>query len=266
MKKMTYLLAALLFTLSLQARVVVVSDIDDTLKTANSVGKIGKLYHFLRKQIYPHSRDLFVELNHYYRSQNEAVDFYYVSAAPDAIFAQEKWLDKNGFPAGPTFLRHLGDPKAYDFKYKTIEKFLKKYQDDGEAITVYFFGDNADQDHNVYHDLTQNLKLDSHIFIRDVKAEASGFDGIPMRRVENIEYFFSERELSDSPTLAFLSPVWEASVQLDYVKQELIPNYTFATLKRTYRNIEGCKIYSFRCRSDAKERAEMAWEDYYSRY
>lgn len=267
MNKWICSLVALLISLSVSARVVVVSDFDDTLKKANSAGRIDrKLYHFFRKKVYDHSRDLFVELKDYHTYLGDEVDFFYVSAAPDFAFNQQKWIMKHGFPHGETFLRKPGDGETYKFKYKTIEAILKRYLDKGEHLTVYFFGDNSEADHDVYNDLTKNLNLTAYTFIRDVRGTASGFEDLPMRRLDGLYYFFSEREWSEMAPLGFLSPNWHAATHLDYVKRDLVPNYTFVTLKTAYRKLEGCNFLEFSCRKDARERAEVAWDEYHSRY
>ncbi|GAB4016758.1 MAG: hypothetical protein Fur0010_16770 [Bdellovibrio sp.] len=261
------LVSLFLFSVTANARVVVISDFDDTLKQANSAGRIDrKLYHFFRKKVYEHSRDLFVELKDYYEFMGENVDFFYVSAAPDAVFNQEKWIEKHGFPMGETFLRKPGDGKTYDFKFKTIERILKKYIDKNERLVVFMFGDNSEADHDVYNDLTKKYGLKSFIFIRDVKGTASGFEDLPMQRLEGINYFFSEREFESIPVLSFLSPNWHAYTELDYLNRTIVPKYTLVTLKTAYRKLEGCKFLSFSCRRDARARAEDAWEEYHTRY
>ena len=57
-----------LFSLNIaKARVVVISDFDDTIKQANSKGSfLASSYHFLRKKPYLQMRDLFKELKKHY--------------------------------------------------------------------------------------------------------------------------------------------------------------------------------------------------------
>ncbi|MDD4973489.1 MAG: hypothetical protein PHY93_04020, partial [Bacteriovorax sp.] len=73
-----------LFSYSFQAfsKTIVISDIDDTLKKANSMGKAqGQAYHFLKKIPYIEMRDLFNEIKNNEKAKSETIAFYYVSAA-----------------------------------------------------------------------------------------------------------------------------------------------------------------------------------------
>lgn len=101
-----------LSTQVIHSKVYVISDIDDTVKKANSAnGGVGQAYHFFRKKIYPEMRDLFNELEVIYEKLGEEVEFHYVSAAPDILFNQDKWLNKNNFPKGQAILRRPGEDR-----------------------------------------------------------------------------------------------------------------------------------------------------------
>ena len=92
------ILSFCLFSYSLQlfAKTVVISDIDDTLKKANSMGKAPEqIYHFLKKVPYLEMRDLFNEIKTNARAENEAIEFYYVSAAQRLTFNPDKWINKH---------------------------------------------------------------------------------------------------------------------------------------------------------------------------
>jgi hypothetical protein len=259
------LLFSVLLSSATLAKVYVISDIDDTIKKANSAGKpIPLVYHFLRKKIYPEMRDLFNELQGVYEKLGEEVEFIYVSAAPDFTFAQEKWIEKHNFPLGDTYLKQLDSPKTYEYKTQTITKVLK----DAEVTdTIYFFGDNSSKDPIVYTEVSKKLGLvNSFIFIRDVSTEATYWnEDLPIVHVEGASYFFSERELIGMEGLFFISEELTQKIQSSYNNKDLVPCYTQKTLKRRLRKSYGCGLKRY-CRSVAKENSERYWNEYFGRY
>lgn len=246
------------------AKVYVISDIDDTIKKANSAdGGLLQVYHFLRKKIYPEMRDIFVELKDVYEDLGEEVEFHYVSAAPDITFNQDKWIKKHNFPAGEATLKRRGDGDTYTYKTNKITSILKNAV---SSDTIYFFGDNSSKDAIVYKEITEKLKLKSFIYIRDVETEATYWnDDLPLRQMDGIHYFFSEMELIDQEGLFFMSDKLTSKIRDAYLKQELIPEYTHRILRRRLRREWGCKLDKG-CWKIAKFEAAKYWQDYYSRF
>ncbi len=249
-----------------QARVVVISDFDDTVKQANSMGSFFPLaYHFLRKKPYLQMRDLFKEMKKYYDAQGEQVEFNYVSAAPDILFAQQKWVEKHGFPVGNTFLRSLGSEDTYTFKYNQIVSILRPYLDE-PGLKVIFFGDNSSHDQDVYADATRDYKLNAEIYVRDVATTATDFEGFPSEGRDGVMYFFSEKELESFSSLSFMSEVLKSNIDSEYRDESLVPKYTTKTMIKRVRRALGCKFFQFSCRKDAKTRGKALIKDYYSRF
>ncbi len=265
-KSLYILLLTLLSVTATQAKVFIVSDIDDTIKKANSSnGGIGQVYHFLRKKIYPEMRDLFIELHDSYEDMGEEVQFSYVSAAPDMIFDQDKWIAKHNFTAGEATLRSIGSGDTYTYKKRVIGAIL----DEGSTQdTYYFFGDNASKDAIVYKELVEERGLtNSFIYIRDVSTEATHWDDeFAVHRLEGVRYFFSERDLLEDSGLVFVSSSLSKLIDDAYREQSLIPEYTLKTLKKRIQKEWGCKKFDIYCRKVAKERASEFWADYYGLY
>lgn len=265
-KSISLLIALFLYSFQLFAKTVVISDIDDTLKQSNSVGKFQeKTYHFLRKVPYIDMRDMFNEIKENGDMKGEDVSFYYVSGAYSFTFKADKWLEKNQFPKGPAILKTLKDKESlYDFKHEEIKRILeaeKKSLDNQnhEELHVLMFGDNAQFDAVVYNNLTHEMNLDSHIYIRDVKAEATFFDStLPTVKIPDVNYYFSEIELFADPEFDYLSYGLKARAYFKYTKMKLIPAYTKTTLVRRLDN-----LYNDKRR--AKNDAENFWKDYHSR-
>lgn len=252
-----------LYSLPTYSKILLISDIDDTIKKANSMGKIAGAYHFLRKVPYLEMRDLFTEIAHQYTTGNdEGISFYYVSAAPDFLFNADRWLYKNNFPYGKSYLKK-GKQSTYDFKYNTIKTIIEKEMSLDPNIKVMFFGDNAKVDQVVYNDLRTSLNLDAQIFIRDVRAEATYFAAdLPVVRLPNTIYYFSEIELFSN--FNFLTTDLLEQVRKKYLNKKLIPKYTLETLED--RLTEICKNTFSACRNKSRDRSEDLWNDYYSRF
>lgn len=254
-----------LFSFSVFSKVYVISDIDDTIKKANSEGStIPLAYHFLRKKIYPEMRDLYNELQAVYEKLGEEVEFIYVSAAPDFTFNQDKWIQKHNFPAGRAILRKAGSGDTYNYKTKTISEVLSSAS---TSDIVYFFGDNSSKDPIVYKEVSEKLGLDNNfIFIRDVSTEATFWEsGLPVNQLNGVNYFFSERELVGLDGLFFMSNDLVSKIQNSYDQRELIPCYTEKTLKKRLKAEWGCG-YDLGCRRLASKKAEEFWSEYYRRF
>lgn len=259
-------LALLFSAFTAQARVVVISDFDDTVKKANSAGNfIATSYHFFRKKPYEEMRDLFVELKDHFDGLGEQVEFNYVSAAPDFLFAQQSWVEKHGFPVGRTFLRTIGSQDTYTFKYNTIVSILRPYLDEPN-LKVYFFGDNSSHDQDVYADAVRDYRLNGKIYVRDVRTTATEFEGFPATGRDGVNYFFSEKELDGMNGLEFMSNELSSAIDKAYSFKTLIPKYTTKTMIRRVRKEMGCKIAQFKCRKEAKEKGKALIQEYYERY
>ena len=260
---------SILFFLSISSfsKVYVVSDIDDTIKKANSAnGGVAQAYHFFRKKIYPEMRDLFVELKSAYESQGEEVEFVYVSAAPDILFNQQKWIKKHNFPAGSATLREFGSGDTYTYKMNTIRAKLKGF---APSDSVYFFGDNASKDAIVYRDITKEFGIvNSYIYIRDVTTKATYWSNdLNVETMKGVNFFFSEREFLNAPSggLFFISQSLREKIETAYAKKVLIPEYTLKEFRTRIKEDWGCGLRKG-CRKIAKEFAEKYWLDYHSRY
>lgn len=264
-RRLLMVLCLFLYSLPSFSRIVVISDIDDTLKKSNSVGKpFEQAYHFLRKIPYFEMRDLFNEMKADARKKNEGIRYYYVSAAYNLTFNAQSWISKHHFPAGESFLK-TSETKAptYEFKYKTIKAVLEKEKKklaQGEPLKVYLFGDNAQVDHLVYSDLKRDMLLDAEIYIRDVRTEATFFDStLPVKQHPGVQYFFSEVELFALPSMSFVSDNLRLRTLESYKKRELIPEYTLKTFERRLEDLYGDE-------DRAEDDAAKYWSDYYSRF
>jgi hypothetical protein len=264
MSKFSLFIFLSLFSYSFQAfsKTVVISDIDDTLKKANSMGKAPEqIYHFLRKIPYFEMRDLLNEIKTNEQSKHGDITYYYVSAAKQITFDAQEWLVKYHFPLGRSVLKKLKDKEStYDFKHAVIKEILKTELNSTEPVHVIMFGDNAQADAAVYTDLTKELSLDSKIYIRDVRAEATVFEAnMPVKKLIGANYYFSEVELLAYPEYSFVSADLKLKTYESYKNKTLIPAYTLITLERKLQDQYQDKA---RAQSDAKK----FWNEYYSKF
>jgi hypothetical protein len=257
------------------SKTIIVTDIDDTIKKANSMGGIGGVWHFLRKKPYEYTRDLFNEIKASEISAGEEVTFYYVSAAPSYTFDAPEWLVKNNFPIGPTYLKTKENGgETYVYKYRTIKTIIENELKKDPKLKIIFFGDNSQHDAKVYFDLRENMTLsNSIIFIRDVSTEATDFDPkLPIVKLSDVTYFFSEVELIGNSDLSFMSKKLSKDITNGYRAQNLIPLYTLDTLTDRLKRI--CENKHFlltenitaSCKAQAKIDANDFWMEYYGRY
>lgn len=263
-----FILTLCLFSYSLASfsKTIIVTDIDDTIKKANSMGGVGGVYHFLRKRPYEETRDLFNEIRKNENSKGEVTAYYYVSAAPSYVFDADEWIFKNNFPIGPTFLKtRENGGNTYDYKYRTIKTIIEKELKKDSALRILFFGDNSQYDAKVYYDLKKDMKLSAKIYIRDVSTEATFFStNLPVVRLPNVVYFFSEMELVNHPDFLFMSVKLKDLITQSYQQERLIPPYTFDTLVDRLKAI--CKKdFNQSCKTQAKDQAAEYWRDYYAR-
>lgn len=272
------LLAAtlLLFSYSLEgfSKTIIITDIDDTIKKANSMGGVGGVYHFLRKKPYSETRDLFNEIKKDETSRGNTIAYFYVSAAPSFTFDAQEWLAKNNFPMGPSYLKTKENGgETYAYKYRTIKTIIETELKKDSDLKIIFFGDNSQHDAKVYYDLNLEMNLGGEIFIRDVSTEATYFStALPLVRLPGVHYFFSEMELINHPNFLFMSSTLKKLILAQYNRQDLIPPYTLDTLVDRIRGI--CEEKEFfvtdeksrECKLQAKKDGGQYWEDYYSRF
>lgn len=273
--KLILLLSLFSYSLAGLSKTIIVTDIDDTIKKANTMGGIGGVWHFLKKRPYEYARDLFNEIKTSENDAGEEVAFYYVSAAPSFTFNAPEWLVKNKFPIGPTYLKTKDNGgETYAYKYRTIKSIIEIELNKDPNIKILFFGDNSQHDANVYYDLRANMNLsNSQIFIRDVSTEATEFDpNLPVVKLDDVTYFFSEMELVGNPDFNFISEKLASNITKGYESKSIIPLYTLDTLIDRLKRICEKNTFAFNradfasCKTQAKSDAHHFWDDYFARF
>lgn len=259
------------YSLQLFAKTIIISDIDDTIKKANSMGTVTGAWHFLRKKPYEEMRDVIIQtLGYENSSSGDKSSVYYVSAAPRATFDGEAWIKKHGFPSGKIFLKTMDNRgNTYDYKMRTIRKIIQdELRIPQTPLRFIFIGDNSSYDPKVYTDTVSNFKIDNHfIMIRDVSTEATYFDdALPVKQLPGIHYFFSEKDLLEIPYFHFVSEELRSKINEKYKALKLIPTYTKRTLFLRLKALCPQNTQDVTCVEAAKENADLYWERYHQRH
>ena len=124
-----------------QARTIIVSDIDDTLKISHVLDKIAAVENsvHLENQFFGMS-DLFNSLQ-----SPQGLQFFYVSNALTFIhYLHSEFLSQHQFPKGPLFLRENYFDNEH--KLRSISKIILKTR----PSMVLLIGDNGERDSEIY--------------------------------------------------------------------------------------------------------------------
>jgi len=154
------LITAALFSFVAQAenkKVLLVSDIDDTIKVSHILNPIGAVARAGNVYMpFTGMSDLYKLIINQNPSSTRMI---YLSNAPEKIagislmrFLHEKFLIQNDFPKGDLLLRESLSEKNH--KIKTIRKLVAEEKPD----IVIMVGDNGEQDNKIYEQAAKELK------------------------------------------------------------------------------------------------------------
>lgn len=180
------------------AKVLLVSDLDDTIKITG-VKSVDIFSNYLTGvEPFENLISLYQEVVDEYQRQGEEVDIVYLTAAPRIVNSQ-KWLIQNHAPKGLLIERRnreLLTLSGKEHKLNQLAKLMSAHA--GEYSQILFFGDNGENDPTVYDQTVKRFKLQNkgQIFIRDVMVNATEFQsGKEIVRLDGINYFLFEADL-----------------------------------------------------------------------
>lgn len=233
LKTIMFLILSLYSQLILAKELVIISDLDETLRMANIENK-AKAGVKLVTGVKPYEglRTIFNEL----KNTNTEIKFYYLSNSYPFLYNGERWTDKNGFPEGTILQRCLKD-KSDSFKPRKLKEIAARHPD----ASFLLFGDNVEHDPKFYRDFLAESQLnDIQIFIRDARLE---FTNEP-----NMTYFQTEAQITDDLNMS--QETSDAVSGLAFNK--LVPKFLLKNLKK--RLIKSCKNPLESCRVAAERR------------
>lgn len=163
MKLSAFLLATLILSFhSIEAKTLIVSDVDDTIKVTNVLNKKTIVYTgLISKKAFSGMSELYQSLN------NSDTEIYYVSGSPKIIKVRvNEFLEENGFPQKNNLILKKGHVETYDYKVKAIRKLIKDLNPD----KIILIGDDTEVDPEVYDTITKEnpAKVES-IYIRAIR-------------------------------------------------------------------------------------------------
>lgn len=216
---------------------VIVSDLDETLKMANVEYKTKAALKLITGvKPYEGLKAIFKELG-----QSNEVKFYYLSNSYIFTYSGKIWTQKHGLPAGTVYQRCLKD-KSDTFKPKKLREIVAAHPD----ASFIFFGDNIERDPKFYGELLAESNIDARIFIRDARLI---FPYDPQ-----ITHYQTEEQITDDLNMSL-----QTSTQIhDMEFNKLVPTYLLKNLKK--RLIETCKNSKETCIEVAEKRVQEVIE------
>lgn len=232
--KLIITLALALFTqLALAKDLIVISDLDETLRMANVEKKLkaaGKILVGVKP--YEGLRAMFNEI----KQKNPTAKFYYLSNSYTFIYNGKRWTSKHGFPEGTVYQRSLKD-KSTSFKPR---KLLEIYQSNPNA-SYLMFGDNVENDPKFYREFLAATKInDVKVFIRDAL--------LIFTQEPNMTYFQTEAQITDDLAMSHETSVLVKNLPFN----KLVPKFLLKNLKK--RLIKSCRNALAHCEELAEER------------
>jgi phosphatidate phosphatase APP1 len=147
------------------ARFAVVSDIDDTVVQTHVMSKVRMLLTVALSNA--RTRKPFAGVAAFYRALEAGVNpFFYVSKSPWNLYVPlAEYLEVQGLPEGPLFLRNLGLRMPRDHKCTAIAALMKAYP----RLPFILIGDSGENDPEVYADIVRRFPQRIRtIYIRSV--------------------------------------------------------------------------------------------------
>lgn len=166
---------------SAEARFAVVSDIDDTVVYSHVTSKLRMMLTIALSNA--HMRKPFEGVAAFYRALHAGVNpFFYVSKSPWNLYVPlAEYLEVQGLPEGPLFLRNLGPRMPKDHKCAAIDAILRMYP----KLPFILIGDSGEKDPEIYREIVRRFPNRIRvIYIRSVNRDA--------KRVAAIERLIEE--------------------------------------------------------------------------
>lgn len=206
MKNLVVLLAGFLLSVSAQAKILVISDIDDTLKVSHILSSKRAALSALDDD------SLFVGMAEIYRglkSSHDDIEFHYVSLAPKLLMGEQHsdFLLENGFPVTELHM-NSGIKQDPELKQKVIRQLLSEKKPE----FVIYFGDNGQFDTVVYDQMKKEFpQIPSLTYIREA---------------------YSKLGLSKYPTLpGQISFVTSVEVAIDLISRKVLPKSIYPEIE-----------------------------------
>jgi phosphatidate phosphatase APP1 len=234
----TKILLVLTMMLNCQAilarELVIISDLDETLRMANvekMVKAAGKLVVGVKP--YPAMQTIFNEI----QAKNPDAKFYYLSNSYNFLYNADKWTRENNFPKGTSFQRCLKKDKSETFKAIKLKEIAAAHPD----ASFMLFGDNIDHDPKFYREFLSETQIkDARVFIRDAR--------LLFTQVDDQTYYQTEDQITDDLNMSEST----TSTVKNLPFNKLVPKFLLKNLKK--RLVKECKTAAVSCEEAAERR------------
>lgn len=182
MRYLSLLLFLVVGTSGAQAKTLLISDMDDTLKVAHVRDIVSAAMNALDdKTRFAGMSELYQDL-----AKHSDVEIAYVSRAPEWLMKgiHQRFLVNGNFPEGYYTGRKVNDPAGDEFKLNTIRTLV----DQVRPRKVILVGDNGQRDPAIYEMLAQEFRsqgIETYQFIRILYTDYLALDMVltPMSSV-----------------------------------------------------------------------------------
>lgn len=198
-------LILLVLSLGLSARVLIISDLDDTIKITGVKSTAMITNYLTGVEPFENLISIYRETIEYYQANGEEVDMVYLTAAPRAVNSK-KWLADHHAPKGLVIERRNREVVSISGKEHKLKALSELMQQSASYSQILLFGDNGENDPVVYLQTVRDFGLENKakIYIRDVMVNATElYQGMLVTRLPSINYFLVEAQLLNDFT--FLS-------------------------------------------------------------
>ncbi|MBF0360480.1 MAG: hypothetical protein HQK49_05675 [Oligoflexia bacterium] len=251
----------IIFSISSFANVVIViSDLDDTIKKSNVMNTREMVIRHLWGNVEPFDKliAIYQNIKTYYEKKGDDVRFFYLSLSPSMLNVSD-WLLENDVPDASKegtirqrSIKEMFENKC-NFKIRALKEFIQETisnltsvdsldvdirdrnvdgclgsesdKKERSKIKVLFFGDNAEYDQEAYKSVVSDVELD----LKNKKVETEIF----IRKVDakkpemlGINYFTSEMDLLNNKILKdVIDGKLKEAIIKDFEDGVLIPEY-----------------------------------------
>jgi hypothetical protein len=181
------LISILLTTLqTVQAKTLIISDIDDTIKMTDVLGsKTTVIFNSLfNAQAFSGMSELYQEM-----TKNDDTIIYYITGSPKIIkFKVDDFLEGNHFPQTQNLiLKDEINDNTYEYKTEVIRELIQKIRPD----KMILLGDDTQFDPEVYKTISdENPKIEFAVYIHSIQ-----------NKIVNQPTFFSAIEVAGNEML-----------------------------------------------------------------
>lgn len=240
-----------------QARLIVISDVDDTLKHTSSSSKLFTAIRLLHGNgPYKMTKQIYKDLS------NNQARFIYLSSSYKEVFNIKEWLQENQFPDGEYIQRDKDSPISQSlFKTKKLRSILKSIniREDDQII---LFGDNRYHDWSVYTKILGEFNLEGRIFIRDHYGRSLRKEFVSSPTFTTDILYLSEFELLNSKIIQNnISFITKLEIEALYYHRDILNKNILKMIRNDLKSLY-C-MNSAKCKKLREDEGLMVYLRYY---